>query len=437
MTSLKRFLPRSLLGRSLMIIVTPIVLVQAVSAFIFFDAHWETVTLRMARGVAGDIAAVVRLMDMNDDPAQWRNILLAAEDHMQLEISLLEGEILINAPPSPIPSILERTLRRALREYVRRPTEIDLRSLDRHVVIKVQLPDAVLRVVAPRKRLFSSTAYVFILWSVGLSLLLFGVAVIFMRNQVRPIRRLAHAAHAFGKGRDVPRFKPEGAREVRQAAAAFILMRDRLQRQIAQRTDMLAGVSHDLRTPLTRMRLQLAMLGDGEGIRELEDDVSEMEYMLEGYLAFARGEGREAPLATDLGALLRDVVGRARRNGAAVDLHVEEAIALPLRPHAFRRCLTNLIVNAARYGKNVFVRAGRRGRTVEILVDDDGPGIPDDKRDEVLKPFMRLDRSRNPGTGGIGLGLTIAVDVVRAHGGDLQLLDSPHGGLRVRLRLPM
>ncbi len=437
MIGIKRYLPRSLLGRSLMIIVTPVVLVQTVSAIIFFDAHWEKVSLNLARGVAGDIATVIRLMDMTEDPDDWPDILIVAQDHMRLEISILQGEILANAPPPPIESILKRTLRRALREYVQRPATIDSHSLDRHVIINVQLPDAVLRVVAPRKRLFSSTAYVFILWSIGLSLLLFGVAVIFMRNQVRPIRRLAYAADAFGKGRDVARFKPEGAREVRQAAAAFILMRDRLKRQIVQRTDMLAGVSHDLRTPLTRMRLQLAMLGDGEGIRELEDDVTEMEHMLEGYLAFARGEGHETPETTDLGVLLRDVVARMRRNGTAVDLHLEEDVALPLRPHAFRRCIANLIVNAGRYGKNVFVRAGRRGRSLEILVDDDGPGIPADRREEVLKPFARIDRSRNPDTGGVGLGLTIALDVVRAHGGDLQLLDSPHGGLRVRLRLPL
>ncbi|CCQ72287.1 ATP-binding protein [Magnetospira sp. QH-2] len=437
MPSIKKFLPRSLLGRSLMIIVTPIVLVQVVSAFIFFETHWETVSLRMARGVAGEIASLIRLMDASNDDRAIEHLLAVAEDHMQLQVSLLEGEILPNTAAPPIESILDRTMRRALREYLHRPAQVDSQSLERQVIITVQLSNGVLRVLAPTKRLFSSTTYVFVLWSAGLSLLLFGVAVIFMRNQVRPIRRLARAADAFGKARDVPEFKPEGAREVRQAATAFIRMRDRIQRQIAQRTDMLSGVSHDLRTPLTRMRLQLAMLGDSDGVKELEEDVSEMEHMLEGYLAFARGEGREAPVATELDILLEDVIGRARRKGTAVDLHVEQTLTLPLRPHAFRRALTNLVENAGRYGDHVFVRAGIRGKAMEIVVDDDGPGIPEDKREEVFKPFVRVEQSRNPGTGGVGLGLTITRDVLRAHGGDVELGQSPQGGLRAKLRIPL
>ncbi|GAB6052754.1 ATP-binding protein [Magnetospira thiophila] len=435
--SVKQILPRSLLGRSLMIIVTPILLVQMVSAFIFFDTHWETVSLRLARGAAGEIASIIRLMDQAPDGQAIENLFAIAEDHMQLQVSLLAGEILPNVPEVSDDSILDRTLRRALREYLPRPAQVDSHSLDRQVIVTVQLSDGVLRVLVPTKRLFSSTTYVFVLWSAGLSLLLFGVAVIFMRNQVRPIRRLARAADAFGKARDVPSFKPEGALEVRQAATAFLRMRDRIQRQIAQRTDMLSGVSHDLRTPLTRMRLQLAMLESTEGVRELEEDVAEMEHMLEGYLAFARGEGREAPTPTNLGDLLEEVVGRARRKGLSVDLHVEETLTVPLRPHAFRRAVTNLVENAGRYGTHVFVRAGLRGKAVEIVVDDDGPGIAEDKREDVFRPFFRIDSSRNPGTGGVGLGLTITRDVMRAHGGDVDLGQSPQGGLRAKLRLPL
>ena len=432
---IKRFLPRSLLGRSLMIIVTPLVLLQVVSGFIFYESHWDKVTLRLARNLAGDIASVITLLRQNPDTPE--TVFDLAEEHMEMRLRVKAGDILPNAPPDES-GLMERMMVRAMREYVGKPFQIDTRSLDRHVVIRVQLTDGVLVVVTTRKRLFSSTTYIFVLWMVGTAMILFGVAVVFMRNQVKPIRSLAFAADTFGKGRDAPSFKPEGASEVRQAATAFIAMRDRIQRQITQRTEMLAGVSHDLRTPLTRMKLQLELLGDREGAAELKGDVEEMEYMLEGYLAFARGEGSETPTPTSLTALLGDVVAQARRKGGdAIDLHTEGEITVPVRPAAMKRCVTNLVDNALRYADHVSVRAGRRGDAVEITIDDDGPGIPEDRRDDVFKPFFRLESSRNPVTGGVGLGLTIARDVLRGHGGDIELGNSPSGGLRARLRLPV
>jgi two-component system osmolarity sensor histidine kinase EnvZ len=328
-------------------------------------------------------------------------------------------------------------LSEAMDSFVSRPYQVDSQSRERDVIIDVQLSNGVLHVVTTRKRLFSSTAYVFVIWMVGTSLILFGLATIFMRNQVKPIRRLAVAADNFGKGRDVSVFKPEGATEVRQAAAAFLAMRERIIRQINQRTDMLSGVSHDLRTPLTRMKLQLELLSDAEGAQDLKADIADMERMLEGYLAFARGEGAEEPKPTDLAALLEEATAQARRKGGVIDLHTEGTLTVPVRPNAFKRCLTNLIDNAIQYGDHVSVRAGHRGDAIEITVDDDGPGIPEDKRDEVFKPFYRLDGSRNPGTGGVGLGLTIARDVLRGHGGDIHLSASPNGGLRARLRVPL
>ena len=432
---LKRILPRSLLGRSLLIIVTPLVLVQVVAALVFFESHWDKVTLRLARGLAGDVATLVTLIrEDNSDPGVDRMMRIAAE-HMQIKATYRRGEILANA--EPVDSDRDsRNIAQAMREFVAKPFRLDTDSMDDDIRIEVQMSDGVLDAVTTRKRLYSTTTYIFLMWMIGISMILFGVAVVFMRNQVKPIRRLAQATDSFGKGRDAPPFKVEGASEVRQAASAFIAMRDRIQRQIRQRTEMLAGVSHDLRTPLTRMKLQLALFGDSDGTEELRQDVSDMERMLEGYLAFARGEGTEKPLPTDLNGLLDEVVTRARRNGNGIDLHCEGSITVPLRPNAFRRCLTNLIENAARYAQHVSVRAGRRGETVEIIVDDDGPGIAPEKREDVFRPFFRLDGSRNPGTGGVGLGLTIARDVARGHGGDVELSDSPTGGLRARVRVP-
>ena len=435
-TTVKRFLPKSLLGRSLLIIVTPLVVLQLVSAAIFFETHWDKVTLRLARGVAGDISAVIDLLRRHPDVENRGWIFSVAADNMELVVSIKDKAVLANDSREPS-GLMERMLARALKSHVGRPFRIDSDSIDRHVVIDVQLASGVLHVITTRKRMFSSTAYVFVIWMVGTSLILFGLATIFMRNQVKPIRRLAVAAENFGKGRDEPGFKPEGASEVRQAASAFLAMRERILRQITQRTDMLAGVSHDLRTPLTRMKLQLEMLGDDKGADELKADVAEMEHMLDGYLAFARGEGTEKPIATDLTALLEEAAAQARRKGGIVDLHTEGRLTVPLRPHAFKRCLTNLMDNAIRFAEHVSVRAGKRDDAIEITVDDDGPGIPDDQREEVFRPFYRIEGSRNPGTGGVGLGLTIARDVVRGHGGDITLSQSPNGGLRARLGVPL
>lgn len=434
---LKRLLPQGLLGRSLLIIVTPLIVVQLVSTYIFYATHWDTVAKRLALALAGDIGAVIEILRAFPDPESRLRTLSIAANRMELDIRFEAGGILPNIQQEPPLGIMDKALHEALRDRLQRPFLVDGESFEREVLIRVQLHDGLLEVFAPRKRLFSSTTYIFVLWMVGTSMLLLGIATVFMRNQVRSVRKLAAAADSFGKGQDVPNFKPEGASEVRQAAVAFNLMRDRLKRQLQQRTEMLAGVSHDLRTPLTRMKLQLAMMGELDGRAELEEDVAEMERMVEGYLAFARGEGSEKPVLTDLAALLEDVVGRFRRQGAEIDLHIEDKVGMPLRPHALSRALSNLIGNALRYGGHVWVRAGCRPDCVEILVDDDGPGIPADKRELVFKAFQRLEGSRNVATGGVGLGLTIARDIARGHGGDVLLEDSPLGGLRARVRLPL
>lgn len=436
MKALKRFLPKSLLGRTVLIIVMPLILLQVVATAIFFETHWDTVTRRLANGVAGDVAVILEHMRAYPGEENQTWIIRRARNLMELEVSVEPGAILQNREQQTYDGMMEAALAKSLRERVRRPFVMDTDATDRELRIRIQLTDSVVDVLAPRKRLFSSTTYVFVIWMIGTSLILFAVAMVFMRNQVRPIRRLAHAAKAFGIDREVPRFKPEGATEVREAAIAFMEMRDRIKRHVQQRTDMLSGVSHDLRTPLTRMKLEVAMLGDGEAAQALNEDILEMEHMIEGYLAFARGEGREEPAETDLRDFLADIIARNQRGGA-LDLHVEGDIRLPLKRVAFRRAVTNLVANALRYAEHVSIRAGLRRQSVEITIDDDGPGIPDDQLAEVFKPFVRLDQSRNPETGGVGLGLTIARDIVRGHGGDIELTRSPQGGLRARIRLPM
>ncbi|MBK8208887.1 MAG: HAMP domain-containing protein [Rhodospirillales bacterium] len=431
-----RFLPRGLLARALLIAVGPLILMQLLSAYVFYNSHWDQVSKRLSQGLAGDIAVLVDSLTGMPDSASRDWLFREAAQRMEISATLQSEAILPNAPVRQ--TALEGELRRALlRKQITKPMRVDEQTGNDRVVVLVQLADGVLHLEIPRHRLYSWTTYAFVLWTIGTTLILLGVATIFMRNQIRPVRRLARVADSFGKGREVENFKPEGAREVKLVGLAFLAMKSRIQRQIAQRTAMLAGVSHDLRTPLTRMKLQLEMMPEDDAAAALREDVHDMERMLEGYLAFARGEGVEKAHPRDLGVLLGEVVNLARRGGAMVDLSTEGDLRLPLRPNAIRRSFTNLVDNALRFASRVAVRARRMGGAIEVTIDDDGPGVPADQREEVFKPFFRLEASRNPATGGVGLGLTIARDVVRGHGGDILLDDSPQGGLRVCVRLPV
>lgn len=442
---LKRLVPSGLLGRSLLILVVPLVLLQVVTSVVFYERHWDTVMRRLASGIAGDVAAVLDLMHHMPPGTDSDWLVSMADRDFQLRLDFARDAVLPNSPhqiTGDDTDNLEDVLAVSLRERTNLPLNVDVGFLDRDLDIYIQLPDGVLHIIAPRKRLFSSTTYIFVMWMAGTAMLLFGIATIFMSNQVRSIRRLAVSADGFGKGRELPPIKIEGAREVRQAAQAFNLMRERIQRQVAQRTEMLAGVSHDLRTPLTRMKLQLAMMPDTADSRDLSEDVGEMERMIEGYLAFARGEAGEPVTAVDVVALTGDIAHRFQRDTQNT-IHLAgidgaDPVILPLRRNVIERCLSNLIGNACRYGHAVQVTLQPRGAAVDIIIDDDGPGIPAHQREEVFRAFFRGEPSRNQATGGTGLGLTIARDAARVHGGDIFLTDSPTlGGLRARLHLPL
>jgi two-component system osmolarity sensor histidine kinase EnvZ len=442
--ALKNLLPRSLLGRSVLIIVMPLIVLQAVALQVFYGTHWEVVSRRLATAVAGDIGMIVETLERNRSPETLAWVTTEALSRLELVIRLEPGGVLPDAPDM-VTGPAENELAAAIVERVRLPYRIIWPPGERAVEITIQLPGGLLHVEAPAKRLFTGTVTVFVLWLIGSAMIVFAVAVLFMRNQVKPIRRLAVAAEAFGKGQDVAPIKPEGAEEVRQAAVAFNRMRERVARFLAQRTEMLAGVSHDLRTPITRMRLGLAMLGprlseeDREEAEALAGDLAEMERMIEAYLAFARGEGTEQAQEADLAELLEEVAAKARRNGTAVTVEAEASLVLPLRPDAMRRCVTNLVDNARRHAAHVWLGAARfvrpsGGGAVQITVDDDGPGIPPAEREAAFRPFVRLGQAS--GAGGTGLGLTIARDIVRAHGGEIALEESPRGGLRARISLP-
>ncbi len=432
---MKRFVPKSLLGRSLLMILVPLVALQVVAFQIFYGSHLDVVSRRLSSAIAGEILAAARLMDRFPDERDHAWIMSMARERFGLEMHLTPGAKLLSTQRTNILGPMDDDLEASLNDAFKTPFTMDWTSDPRSVLISIQVADGVLDVVAPRKRLYTTTIYLFVPWVGGTALLLFGIAALFMNNQVRGIRRLAAAAEAFGLGRDTPAIRPEGATEVRQAAIAFNRMQDRIRRFLTQRTEMLAGVSHDLRTPLTRLRLALAMLPADEAWRqdvtEMTEDVTEMERMISGYLAFARGEGAEQAKPVNLTAMLTDVAAAARRSGANIEINVPDALTVSLRADAVKRAITNLVDNARRHAARVVVSAVARGRVVLVNVDDDGPGIAAERRESVFRPF------ETGSAGGTGLGLTIARDIVRAHGGEISLEDSPMGGLRARVRLPV
>jgi len=432
----KRVLPRSLYGRSLLILVLPLVLAQIIATWVFYDRHWDTVARRLSASVAADIALTLDSLSIADNQRERRIVFERALADTELYYGFRPGETLPKGMRRATTGRMDEYLADAISQRLGLPFQIDGDFDPRDFLVSIQTGDGVMEVAVPKKRLFTPTTYIFMMWMVGSSLVLMGVAALFMRNQVRSLRRLAVAVDDFGKGRDVPNFKLEGATEVRQTGAAFLKMRERIQRQITQRTEMLAGVSHDLRTPLTRMRLALELQKNDAKSAELKSDLATMERMLKGYIDFARGEGTEETRSSDLSVLVNDAVNALGRAGTPVLLALPGSCILPLRPDAMRRCLGNLIANARRYGKHVWVTLIEGKNAVEVLVDDDGPGIPPAERENVFRPFFRLEPSRNPETGGTGLGLAVARDVARGHGGNILLEDSPQGGLRARLRLP-
>lgn len=442
---LRQMMPKTLFGRSLMIVLLPLLILQAVLAYVFYERHWDTVTRWLAVGVAGEISLLVDMVESADSLDEQEAALDLARRHHGFIITLEPDTRLeaVATDPDRRPSRLDQTLTKTFTRQLDHAFAIDTtltQQRPRQIAVYVELEDGLLRVIAPRKRVDSTTTRIFIGWMVGLSLLLLLLAIYFLTRQLRPIRRLAWAADNFGKGRDVGDFKLAGATEIRQAGAAFNTMRKRILRQLTQRTEMLAAVSHDLRTPLTRMKLELEMLKStkphADDIKALQKDVEDMAKVVDGYLAFARGEGQEGMTPTDLGNILKEVGARAGQDGTTIDIELERPITMPLRPVAIRRCMANLVDNAVHYADWVGIRATMEDDQVWIAIDDDGPGVPADQREAVFKPFFRLDASRNPGTGGVGLGLAIARDIVLSHGGDIQLGDAPAGGLRVLIRLP-
>ena len=432
-------MPKGLYARALIIIIAPVVLLQSVVAFVFLERHWDLVTRRLSTATTRDIAMLLNVYDSYPHSDNYANLKKMARRDLNLSIQILPAEDLPPARPRPFFGLLDRALSKELRKRIGKPFWIDTVGQSHLVEIRVKLDDAVFRVLAQRSQTYASNSHIFLLWMVGTSLVLLTVAILFLRNQIKPIQKLADAAEQFGKGRPAPiDFRARGAREVRQASHAFIEMRDRIERQIEQRTTMLAGVSHDLRTILTRFKLQLALFGENEEAEALRRDVDEMQAMLEDYMSFAKGNSAEEIARVNIHNLLKDVSTQAKQNARQVKLKPGNSpIVVPLRRHAFKRAIDNVVGNAARCAENISIEAATTRRWLIIYVEDDGPGIPEEEREQVFRPFYRLNNARTQSSSSTGLGLSIARDIIRGHGGDITLSESSLGGLKATIRVPI
>ena len=430
-------MPTGLLARAMIIIIVPMVILQTVIGLAFMDRHWLSVTRRLSASVAQDVAAVIDIINTYPQDTDYDTISRIAFERMQLDVDM--------EPKAPLPATMRRpflsrfhdVFLEQLKRRIDRPLWLDTETNPSNIHLKIDLPQGVMSIRLRTSLAYAANSHIFIVWMLGTAIVLLTIAIIFMRNQIKPIERLAEAAESFGMGRDID-FKPRGAREVRRAGFAFLEMKRRIERAMQQRTTMLNGVSHDLRTIITRFRLSLAIMEETTEIEDLRRDVDEMSRMLEGYLAFARDDDPTAiAVETDMNQFFEELRVDFNRSGHQIDVMFEGDPLVMLRIDDFKRCLTNLLANAARFSKTIAMTGERDLRWLTVHIDDDGPGIPSSQREEVFRPFVRLDEARTMDEGGSGLGLPIARDIARAHGGDLILSESPLGGLRASVKIPV
>lgn len=435
-----KIIPNTLFFRTMLLIFIPLILVQVVSVIAFWNGNWEKVGRRLSNNLSNNIAMAIELT--RDNPETFADVQALYKKNYSIDFDLITGEKQLAVKTNThygqeyklVTGLLEKSLHH---KFPKMMTSVYLDNGREDLVVFVEATNGLYQFKMSTKNIFSTSLFGFLAWMVGTSLLLFLVATLFLRIQVRSIATLAQVAEDFGKGINTP-FKPYGSSEVRKAGLAFIKMKERILKQISERTQMLAGVSHDLRTPLTRMKLQMAMLPENEENKEFIQDIDEMEKMLDGYLAFVSGEGGEKNTFVDMNELILSILNKFRNSKALIRYSTNDQVsAIQGREQALKRAITNIISNAFNYGKTVAVGLESNNKKLEITVDDDGPGIPEDKREEVFKAFYRIDESRNKETGGVGLGLSIARDIITSHGGKIELTDSELGGLRVLISIPL
>tara|TARA_Y100000590_G_scaffold20640_1_gene24043 strand:+ start:884 stop:2203 length:1320 start_codon:yes stop_codon:yes gene_type:complete len=431
---IKKILPKTLFYRSLLIVAVPIILLQIIITTVFFDSLWIKTNKGMTRSLVSEIRTLYDVYT-NPDMGQKQTIINLYNKNFDFVISFKDDESLQNEFEERWYSPMDRSLRRELKSAFGSSYWFDTTSYRELVELRIKYKNGYLKIFFPKDKIAPSSARIFALWIAFPGILLILIALIFLKNQTRPIINLAKNAEKFGKGEFIKEFRPSGAKEIRQAAFEFDRMRKRITAHLNQRSEMLSGISHDLRTPLTRLKLQLALLKQQDLAKKMGDDIEEMERMLNEYLEFSRHQKNEETEIIDLNLVVKDIVEKYDQKQVGTIL--EENLNINIRPNSIKRCLTNLIDNGISYGKKVQILTKKTIGNIIILVDDDGPGIPQSEHKNVLKPFYRIDKSRGQNKSGVGLGLSIANDIVRSHGGSIVLEKSPLNGLRVKISLPL
>ena len=429
---IKKFLPQTLLGRSILILVVPLIILQIIITLIFYNRHWDTIARHRTIDFVKDITLVVESFEKNKSTENQSWVLNDVSEKLQLQTLYIKNKKLSFDKDKQKTSKLEKYLLENLDPLGKR-FNLNINDKKKLITVMVEINNGVLEFRANKKRIYSSTTYIFILWMVSASIILFIVALLFLKNQIKPIRKLAIAVDRFGKGKDIENFKPSGAKEVRRVSSAFKIMKERIENSITQRNKMFSSISHDIRTILTRMKLNLELHKlDKSGLKK---DLIEMEEMVEEYLKYAKGEEKEKIQKINIVNLLNLIKKRYSKKN--IFFKNNKKINISIRLNSIKRCINNILSNSLKFSKKIEISCNKVKGYVEIIIDDDGPGIPRNERKKVLQPFYRVECSRNRNTGGIGLGITIAADIINNHGGNFFLGKSPLGGLRAKIYLPI
>ena len=431
---IKKILPKGLFYRSLIIVATPIILLQIIITVVFFDSLWIKANKGMTRSLVSEIRTLYDIYS-NPDADQKQSIINLYNKNFDFAVAVKENKIFSNKIPERWYSPLDRSLRRELKSVFYTDYWFTTTAYKDLVELRIKYKSGYLQIFFSKNKIAPSSARIFALWITLPGLLLIFVAIIFLKNQTRPIVNLAKAAEKFGKGEFIKEFRPSGAREIRQAAYEFDKMRKRITIHLNQRSEMLSGISHDLRTPLTRLKLQIALLNQHDLAKKMSDDIEEMERMLNEYLEFSRYQKNEETEKVKLNKLIKDIV--IKYSNKEINVLVEDDLEANIRPNSFKRCLTNFIDNGLSYGTKVQITSKKTSNNIIIFIDDDGPGIPEREYLNVMKPFYRIDKSRGQNKSGVGLGLSISNDIIRSHGGHIVLSESSLKGLRVKVSLPL
>ena len=428
---IKKLLPKQLFYRALLIVAIPIIILQLTISIVFFDSLWIKTNKGMTRALIGEIKTFINAYEKEEYNKD--SLIILFQEHLDFNVKFEPYKILPKEDLERWFSPIDRNLRRELKSKISNYW-FDTTSYKNLIDLKIKYGDGYFQFYIPKERVTSSSARLFAFWITLPAFLLITIAIIFLKNQTRPIINLARASEKFGRGEDIEEFRPSGALEIRQAGFEFEKMRKRIIRHLNQRSEMLSGISHDLRTPLTRIKLQLSFIKDKEISKKLSDDVGEMEKMLNEYLQFASSRSAEITETFDLSELLKTTIMKYEKKEITTDISKE--VFLDGRKNLMQRCFSNLIDNAIKYSANVYISLRKLNNNILITIDDDGPGIPENERENVFKPFYKIDKSRGDSKSSVGLGLSIASDTVKSHGGNIKLETSPTNGLRIKVILP-